>query len=169
MEIHAIDARNEGQGDENGRDDGQDLHHVVEPVAGFGLVQIVEGIGHILVGFRHFSDLDAVIGQVPEVDVGLGINQGVFRTDKPVDDLAHGIDGFADPDDLDLDVVQFFLGNDGIFLVQELIHIGKFFFYMIQGVVIVVYGEVENAVSEVIGFPLSHPSPFLEDPVADDL
>lgn len=65
-EVHAVDARNPGQGNEYCRDDGQDLHHLVHAVALAGKQDVDEAGGYLAVNLDGVNQLDGVVVAVAE-------------------------------------------------------------------------------------------------------
>jgi len=69
-EIHPVHAREKGQGDKDGRDNGQDLHHLVQPVADAGEVNIEHPRDHLTEVLHGVKYLNDVVVEVAEINAG---------------------------------------------------------------------------------------------------
>ena len=61
VEVHAVHADDEGQGDKEGGNDGEELHRLVHLIADAGQVGVVHAAEDIAGGFNHFHDLDGMV------------------------------------------------------------------------------------------------------------
>ena len=106
VEVHSVHADEEGQGDEDRRDDGQHLHHLVHPVGEAREVDLHQADRDLAVGLEHLVDLDGVIVRVAEVEAHLGTDPRALpacerrqrvavlahRPREPEDQAARGMD-----------------------------------------------------------------------------
>src|SRR5687768_17356239 len=90
VEVHAVDAGDDGEGHEQRADDGQALHRLVETVADRREIRVHRALRHVLVGHRPFHDAVQVVVDVAEVDGSAGADHLEIRPGQPVDDLALG-------------------------------------------------------------------------------
>ncbi len=70
-DVHAVDARYEGEGEEDNRDDSQHLNDVVDAAIGEGGEGIAEALDNLFVVFEGVPYLAQVVGDVAEVLVHL--------------------------------------------------------------------------------------------------
>ena len=75
-EVHAVDARDEGQGQEDGGHRRQHLHHLVEAIGDHRQVGVEGAVGQVAQGLDEVFGAHQVVVDVAEVDVGLGPHQG---------------------------------------------------------------------------------------------
>ena len=78
LEIHAPHAGEEGEGNKNGRNDGQDAHDFVGPQTDAGEVHFHKARGDITIGLDEVHDLDGVVVTISEVHLRLPADQSAF-------------------------------------------------------------------------------------------
>ena len=67
-EVHAIDAGDESQRDEDCGDDSQDFHHFVHAIADAGQINVQHTRDHIPEGFNGVDHLDGMVVHVTQID-----------------------------------------------------------------------------------------------------
>lgn len=70
VEVHPVNTGQEGKRDKNRSDDREHLHHAVHLVAQLRKVQILKAGKRIAVVFNHIHDLDDMIVQIPQKQLG---------------------------------------------------------------------------------------------------
>ncbi|MBU5635254.1 EAL domain-containing protein [Geomonas sp. Red69] len=68
LEVHAVPPHHEGKRHEDGRDDGQNLHHLVEPVGDAGKVDVEHPREHLAQRLQGVEHLDDMVVEVAQVD-----------------------------------------------------------------------------------------------------
>ena len=96
VEVHAVDAGNEGERDEDGGEDGEDFHHVVGFVADVGLEHVDLVGDHGVVDFDGFLGLEDEVVEVAEVGIGAAVDDGGVAVEESGGDFFEGADVFAD-------------------------------------------------------------------------
>ena len=96
FEVHAVDAGDEGQGDEYGGKNGQHFHDIVHAVADVGVVAVLLVGYHVVVNFNGFQGLCDQAFQVAQVIVGMRIDEFGIAGDKSGHQFFDRSDVFAD-------------------------------------------------------------------------
>ena len=110
VEVHAVDAGDEGEGDEDGGKDGEYLHHVVGFVADVGLEEVDLVGDHGVVDFDGFLGLEDEVVEVAEVGVGALVDDGGVAVGETGGDFLERADVFADVGEFGFEVVEFLHG-----------------------------------------------------------
>ena len=102
LEVHAVDADEEGDGDEDRGDDGQDLHDFVHPIADARKVNFEHPGKHVAIGLDRVDDLDGVVVDVAQKDPGGLPDQVRLSSLQAADDIPQRPDRLAQIDHLPL-------------------------------------------------------------------
>ena len=149
VEVHAIDARDDGQRHKDDSDDGQDAHLLVHSVGLEGKVNVHHAQHHIARGVERFEKLHVVVVHVAQIDGGLTFENGeIAAHGKLIEHVAQRQKCAAQADGVALEAVDF-AENVTVFIFKQ------GFVYGFDAVVvffqddeIVVHDAVEQAIGE---------------------
>ena len=149
VEVHAIDARDDGQRHKDDSDDGQDAHLLVHSVGLEGKVNVHHAQHHIARGVERFEKLHVVVVHVAQIDGGLTFENGeIAAHGKLIEHVAQRQKCAAQADGVALEAVDF-AENVTVFIFKQR------FVYGFDAVVvffqddeIVVHDAVEQAIGE---------------------
>ena len=149
VEVHAIDARDDGQRHKDDSDDGQDAHLLVHSVGLEGKVNVHHAQHHIARGVERFEKLHVVVVHVAQIDGGFAFENGkIAAHGKLIEHVAQGQKCAAQADGVALETVDF-AENVAVFVFKQ------GFVYGFDAVVvffqddeIVVHDAVEQAIGE---------------------
>ena len=106
LDVHAIDAGNERQGQHDDGDDGEDTHDLVDAIAGEGIGGFGEAVDDLIVFIDDIAQFEEVIGDITEVFFHLIVQDRVLDgfellhdRDLLADDAAQGDDIAAQQSD----------------------------------------------------------------------
>ena len=149
VEVHTVDAGNDGQRHKDNGDDGQDAHLLVHAVGLEGKVDVHHAQHHIARGIERFDKLHDMVVHVAQIDGGLAFENGkIAAHGKLIEHVAQGQKRAAQADGIALETV-YFAKNVAVFVFKQ------GFVYGLNAVVvlfqddeIVVHYAVEQAIGE---------------------
>ena len=166
VEVHAVEAGDEGEGDEDGGDDGEDFHDLVHFVADGGEVEVEQTRNDVAEGFDGVYDLDDVFVDIAQIEEGFGMKLGEFTAIEAADDFAQRPNGFAQVEEFTPQLVDILHGfGGGVFenVVFDLLDVVAEVF---EDEEVVVYDGVEEGVGQVVGSHLADTAVSLSNPLA---
>ena len=83
VEVHAVDAGDNGQRHKDDSDDGQDAHLLVHAVGLKGKVDVHHAQHHVAGGVERFEKLHVVVVHVAQIDGGLAFENGEIAAHYP--------------------------------------------------------------------------------------
>lgn len=107
IEIHAVDACDEGERDEDGGDDGEHLHDFVHAVAEGRHVHVVQAENRFAQVFDVVDDLGHVIVHVAQEDFDLGGDMGAFVAQQLGHTVAQRPNGFSEVEEVATQTMDF--------------------------------------------------------------
>jgi hypothetical protein len=106
IEVHAVDAGDEGERDEDRGDDGEHPHHLVGAVGDARQVEVGEPVGDVAVGLDDVEDLHRMVVAVAQEQAGLGADQRGLAAGERVQHLALRPGGAAELEEILLELVE---------------------------------------------------------------
>ena len=148
VEVHAVDAGNDGQRHKDDGDDGQDAHLLVHAVGLEGKVDVHHAQHHVARGVERFDKLHDMVVHVAQIDGGFAFENGkIAAHGKLIEDIAQGQKRAAQADCISLESVDF-TENVAVFVFKQ------GFVYGFDAVVVLFQDDeivVDNAVEQAIG------------------
>ena len=149
VEVHAVNAGNDGERHKDDGDDGQDAHLLVHSVGLEGKVNVHHAQHHIARGVERFDKLHDMVVHVAQIDGGLAFENGeIAAHGKLIEHITQGQKRAAQADRIALESVDF-AENVAVFIFKQ------GFVYGFNAVVvffqddeIVVHDAVEQAIGE---------------------
>ena len=168
-EVHAVEADDERQGNEDGRDDGEHLHHLIGTVGDAGDVQVGEAGKQIAVRFHCVHSLNGMVAHIAEEEPRLFMEQAGVFIQKAQNHLADGPYGTAQDDDLLFQIVdppddvpvRF---CDDLFL-KEL----RLLADLLKDIIKAVHERAEQGIDQVVRTGHARPTDIRPDPIAQVL
>ena len=150
LEIHPVDAGDERQGDEDRRDDRQNLHDLVHPVGHARQVRLQHAGQDVPICFGVVDDLDDVVVDVAEKDIRRRLDKGGFLPFDPGYDFPQRPDRLPEEKHLPLqgmDGVERFLAGILDKLLFELIDPVS---DVLQDDEIMIHDRIQKGVGQVV-------------------
>ena len=149
VEVHAVDAGNDGQRHKDDGDDGQDAHLLVHAVGLEGKVDVHHAQHHVARGVERFEKLHVVIVHVAQIDGGLAFENGeIDAHGKLIEHVAQRQERAAKADGIAFEAVDF-AENVAVFIFKQGFVYGfDAVVVLFQNDEIVVHDAVEQAIGE---------------------
>lgn len=151
VEIHAVDAGDEGEGEEDSADGGEDLHDLVEALAEDGLVVFPDagdGFAEVVGGF---DGAPGVVVEVTQEGGEGGGGEAAFVVLEADGDFAEGAEEAVNEIGVGAQLVDFGEVDAGVGEGEGFVEAGDFFFEVVEGDEVVVEEGVEEGPGEVVG------------------
>ena len=164
LEVHPVDGGDEGERDEDRGDDGEDLHHLVQPLVLRGEEDLHHRHRHLPQGLDELQRLDRVVVDVAQEDPRLGGDQRRLVAQQGGDLLAHRPHRPPDEDEVVPQPLQAHQRVVGRASVERLVFervdpLAQLVHHREVGV----HHRVDEQVGEVVGAHLAHAAPALAD------